>query len=318
MGGLWALVFMACLDGILGVGRQNSGRHLKQGKTSLDDLLNRLDTSIQEHNARLQRGLPTIHYRTDVGPESEEGPTIVQSGWEDGTTQLESPNDDTSDYVNAAPWTRGPVQNSALQAHDLQKIRMASDNARWVKDNAKCEVPLRRCVSVAKQYSDTNRKYWPRCAILHRCGDDAGCCNSLEHTCAMAESENVDLYFYVYEATRAGVQMMTFANHTKCSCQPKSAVGDPDGTNEENVNSCKCPKHFVAVTSRGQCVCDCSEGKSTCRKYRRGKRYLSGNDIRCISTGECSEPACEYGPFVLRKRRCTKRRERERYVTARK
>ncbi|KAK7067593.1 hypothetical protein SK128_002607 [Halocaridina rubra] len=191
----------------------------------------------------------------------------------------------------------------------LQEIRLASDNARWVSDNGKCEVPLRRCVPVASQTSDPTRKYWPRCALLHQCGDDAGCCNALDHTCAMAESENVDLYFYVYEPTRVGVQKMTFSNHTKCSCQPKSV---------ETPSRCSCPKHFMAVSSNGQYACDCADGKSTCRKYKRGKRYFSGQDIECISSGICCEPVCEYGPFLLAKRRCTKRRERERYVTKRK
>ncbi|XP_066940752.1 uncharacterized protein [Macrobrachium rosenbergii] len=316
-GVFWVFAFTACLDFTMGVERHHQhhphdGRHLKRGRSSLDDLLSRLDNSIQEHTTRLQRGLPTIHYRTDDPIEIEEGPTVIQDIWQD-ETHLEDADDDTSDYVNAAPWTRGPAHNSALKGHDLQKFRLASDNVRWVIDNGKCEVPLRRCVPLSNLGS--GRKFFPRCALLHRCGDDAGCCNSLEHTCAVEEYENVDLYFYVYEDARAGVQMMTFVNHTKCSCQPKQVVAEPAGRPETPV-ACKCPKNFTAVVApSGQCTCDCAEGKSPCRKYKKGKRYFSGTDIKCISSGECAEPTCEYGPFILRKRRCTKRRERERYTT---
>ncbi|XP_068236337.1 uncharacterized protein [Palaemon carinicauda] len=313
----WALVLTTCLAPAMGVERHHhhhDGRHLKRGRSSLDDLLSRLDNSIQEHTTRLQRGLPTIHYRTDEPLEVEEEPTVIQEIWQD-ETHLEDADDDTSDYVNAAPWTRGPSHGSTpVDGSNLQTYRLASDYVRWVMNNGKCEVPLRRCVPLSNLVP--GRKFIPRCALLHRCGQDAGCCNSLEHSCEMAESENVDLHFMIHEADRVGVQTLTFVNHTRCSCQPKRVAKERTGV-IETPTPCKCPKNFETVVARsGQCMCDCAEGKSPCRKYKKGKRYFSGTDIKCISSGECTEPTCEYGPFILRKRRCTKRRERERYTTS--
>ena len=39
--------------------------------------------------------------------------------------------------------------------------------------------------------------YVPHCTILHRCGDDTGCCNTDSRTCIASKTQTVDLYFYV-------------------------------------------------------------------------------------------------------------------------
>ncbi|KAG7175444.1 putative PDGF/VEGF domain-containing protein 5 [Homarus americanus] len=246
--------------------------------------------------AWLQSSGPSCITDVEASGVEVEGPTIVQDGsWEEEEMTMA---EDTKDYVNAAPWT-------------LQMIKLASENARWVKSSGKCEVPLRLCVTVNSEDLGPSAKYWPRCALLHRCSDVTGCCNSPEMTCAAAESENVQLYFYVF-VSRAGVQMMTFANNTRCSCQPRSI------TTNLPASGCKCPRHYTAELRNGQCMCECGKGKSKCRRLYKGRRYFSSSDISCVSRGECSTPTCEFGPFLLKLKRCTKRRERESYTIARK
>lgn len=304
---LWAAVAIFLAMGVMGAGRNRQARQL-QSSSNLYDLLDRLDTSIQENRIRLQRGLPTIshHYRTDVEAAGlEEGPTIIQESWEDDATHLE----DTSDYVNAAPWTRRrPVTASTLAEHDLRKIKLASDNARWVDENGKCDVPPRRCLPVKPSGVGHAARTWPRCALLHRCGEDAGCCNSRDKTCATAESHTVQLYFYVFDASRAGVQMMTFTNDTRCSCQSSSTTSN---SNNGSLR-CQCPQFFSPLLHDGRCVCDCDAVVPKCRRYKKGRRFFSNEDINCISSGSCAQPTCEYGSYQVQKGRCTKRRERER------
>ncbi|XP_069186098.1 uncharacterized protein [Procambarus clarkii] len=313
---LWGYLVTLLATGLVDAARHSHTDTLSRS-SGLNDLLDRLDSSIQEKNRRLQRGLSAFQYQLENEREmntlDDDEPTIVQ---QQESQEEMTHTEDTSDYVNAAPWTRkdrlsGPV----LADHDLHFIKLASENAWWVDANGRCKTPLRRCVAVVPpQHESPGIRYWPRCALLHRCGDDAGCCNSVDSTCAVAHSENVQLYFYAFGSDRAGVQMLTFANHTRCTCKPRSAVTTIQPTNHE----CKCPRPFSPEVRAGQCTCDCDNGKSKCRRLKRGRGYFSSPEVSCVSRGECTEPTCEHGPFLLKEKRCTKRRERERYTTERK
>lgn len=273
--------------------------------------MSRLDSSIQEKRRSL-RGLPTIHYRIDVDEaEGEGGPTIIQdpekvNPWSSEMTH----NEDTLDYVNVAPWQRRlpTTTRPPLAAYDLQMIKLATENAKWVKTEGKCAVPQRRCETVRSKQHPLGSVFWPHCALLHRCEEGTGCC--LAHkTCAPTETENVDMYFYVFGAERAKIEVMTFVNHTRCSCQLRSS-----NVLNRGDKSCQCPQLFTPTEVNGKCICDC-HSRSKCRRYKKGRRTLSFSDIKCISSKKCAEPKCEYGPFLLRQRRCTKRRERDLYTT---
>lgn len=44
--------------------------------------------------------------------------------------------------------------------------------------------------------NDPSKQYTPHCTILHRCGDDVGCCLPTQ-TCAASKNSTVELYFFV-------------------------------------------------------------------------------------------------------------------------
>ncbi|XP_027217983.2 uncharacterized protein [Penaeus vannamei] len=310
--GMSVYFILILTTGALGIRRHRSAHRLAP-KPNIDDLLQRLDNTLQEQRKRLERGLPTIAYRTHHQLEDDEGPTIIQDHWEAEMTHAEEYMSDVE------PWTRtSPTPQPTLTQKDLKMVQLASENVRWVKDNGKCEVPLQRCVKVTSQHGGARYKYWPRCALLHRCGDDAGCCIAPGHSCSVESAENVDLFFYVYTDSgdgRAGVQKMTFSNHTRCACKP-SEVSNFELEPPAPV-ICNCPKHFTSTPVGGRCTCICTEGNPRCKRYKKGKRFFSSSETECISNGECTTPTCEYGPFLLKKHRCPRRRERERYTVSR-
>ncbi|XP_053630844.2 uncharacterized protein [Cherax quadricarinatus] len=313
---VWACLATTVVTAVLGASRHHHSGQLTT-RSGLDDLLDRLDSSIQKKNKRLQRGLPTtFQYRTDRGAEEEEDentPIMSQHGsFEEQSTHTE----DINDFVNTAPWTRRQHEpRPKLAKGDLHIFKLASQYARWVTTNGKCQTPLRRCVEVTSQdQQSATLRYWPRCALLHRCGEDAGCCNSADMTCATADSEKVNLYFYVFDSGRAGVQVLTFNNDTRCACQPRSVLSTPNTITQE----CKCPRHFSLYLRDGQCSCDCDDGNNKCRRLKKGRRYFTNADVSCVTSGVCTEPTCEYGPFLLQQKRCSKRREREHNSTHRK
>lgn len=63
--GLAVFLVLILTSGALGIRRHRSAHRLAS-KASLDDLLQRLDDTIQEQTTRLERGLPTVHYRVSV------------------------------------------------------------------------------------------------------------------------------------------------------------------------------------------------------------------------------------------------------------
>jgi len=108
--------------------------------------------------------------------------------------------------------------------HNQQEVmkNRAVANIRMVMTTAQCRRPLRRCIDVNVNQTVTGKHYWPGCAVIWRCGGDAGCCYSTEQECVAKESHLVDLYFlYASTTTRAGVDVLTFINDTSCHCQNK-------------------------------------------------------------------------------------------------
>lgn len=58
---------------------------------------------------------------------------------------------------------------------------------------AKCNIPKPKVIPIVA----TSKTYYPHCTVLHRCGDDTGCCLTDASTCVPKKTATVDLYFYV-------------------------------------------------------------------------------------------------------------------------
>lgn len=289
----WVMALVVAVTAVQGLDHHHHIHPLSR----LNMMVDHVESSIWDKKQRLGEG------HSFAPDEHEDGVTIVE--------EQETHPEDTEDYVNNAPWTRRTNPSPSVNIIDMQMIKLAAQNAQRVKIEGKCEVPQQRCEAIRSTKHSPDTVFLPRCALLHRCSEDTGCCISDDNICGPAETETVELFFYAFGDTRAKIEVMTFVNHTRCSCQPRS---------NNIVPTCKCPRYYSPVTDNHsrQCACDCDIGRSKCRRYKKGRRYFSAADISCISSGECVEPTCEYGPFLTRQRRCTKRRERERYVTSRK
>lgn len=300
------MVLLMALTGVQAAGYQNS--HPLGLSSRLNRMVDEVDASIWEKKQHMSGRHSYPPYGNDL---DEDEVTIVQTSLEEQETHPE----DMQDYVNNAPWTRRRTGHSQpINTIDMQLIKLAAMNAQRVKTEGRCEVPQQRCEAIRSPHHPADTVFLPRCALLHRCAEDTGCCLSDENVCAPAETETVELFFYAFGGMRAKIEVMTFVNHTRCSCLSRNLAAAPGST---PVN-CTCPRFYSPTPVDGQCACDCDPGRSKCRRYKKGRRYFSSADIKCITTGECVEPTCEYGPFLLRQRRCTKRRERERYQTSRK
>lgn len=58
---------------------------------------------------------------------------------------------------------------------------------------AACKIPKPKIIPIV----DASKTYVPHCTILHRCGDDTGCCHTDTLTCVPKRTAVVELYFYV-------------------------------------------------------------------------------------------------------------------------
>ena len=58
----------------------------------------------------------------------------------------------------------------------------------------KCRKPMPRVIPVS---NNTSKRYEPYATILHRCGDDTGCCGSTASVCTVKRYETVMVYVFV-------------------------------------------------------------------------------------------------------------------------
>ena len=86
----------------------------------------------------------------------------------------------------------------------MTAIDRANANAHKVLQEGECSKPIMKCVKVPSGEFE----YWPSCALLHKCGDDAGCCSNAEHSCMAVQTEIIELYFYF-------MKVMSFFSFTK-------------------------------------------------------------------------------------------------------
>ncbi|RWS30032.1 PDGF-and VEGF-related factor 3-like protein [Leptotrombidium deliense] len=104
------------------------------------------------------------------------------------------------------------------------KIETAVKHANQVYRDGACHTPKPRVIY--PPHSST-KVYFPRGTILHRCGDDTGCCHHSAWSCQAVESEVVELYFLIFSANldkhrrgrRQTPEKLSFVNHTRCACK---------------------------------------------------------------------------------------------------
>uniref|UniRef100_A0A4Q8K588 U30-Liphistoxin-Lth1a_1 n=1 Tax=Liphistius thaleban TaxID=1905330 RepID=A0A4Q8K588_9ARAC len=84
-----------------------------------------------------------------------------------------------------------------------------------------CSSPVPKLIQVKSVYPSASKRYRPHCVLLHRCDNDAGCCNSDRKECGPLTTETVQLYFRVkdpFVGRKEKVMKMSFTNHTSCHC----------------------------------------------------------------------------------------------------
>ncbi|XP_018007711.1 uncharacterized protein LOC108665467 [Hyalella azteca] len=140
-------------------------------------------------------------------------PTVLETDYQDEDASLKNRK------------TSHRILQQSLVSKDARLVRLASENVRFVMANAQCATPVRRCVDLSANQTTSGKTYWPRCAIVYRCGEDAGCCYSPEHVCSVKESHDIDLHFFymTFGTEKTGVDKLTFENHTSCECRPRFA-----------------------------------------------------------------------------------------------
>ncbi|KDR14915.1 placenta growth factor-like [Zootermopsis nevadensis] len=84
-----------------------------------------------------------------------------------------------------------------------------------------CKQPQPRLIRVDDLFNVNSKDlYTPRATVLHRCGEDTGCCPREGMTCVAHNTENVTLIFNVYDTQyhNRSRQEQQASNHTLCQC----------------------------------------------------------------------------------------------------
>ncbi|KAL1400924.1 hypothetical protein quinque_012070 [Culex quinquefasciatus] len=170
--------------------------------------------------------------------------------------------------------------------------------------------------SMLPNFDERGIQYTPHCTILHRCGDDVGCCPQAK-TCAASKNSTVELYFFVKAVgSRSTIERLSFINHTECACINRhesinrrtpsvSIVATPT-----KPPICNCPTYFQRVVDNdNRCFCDCSSSDSQCDQFKRGLEHFSMDNRRCIMNNRCEEPRCEYGRYNIAKGKCPAKKD---------
>lgn len=70
----------------------------------------------------------------------------------------------------------------------------AARHLELVKKEGLCKYPHPKVIRIS---NNTSKRFIPHFTVLHRCGDDTGCCWPDTKTCVVKTSVPVVLYFYV-------------------------------------------------------------------------------------------------------------------------
>ncbi|PNF24190.1 hypothetical protein B7P43_G16868 [Cryptotermes secundus] len=85
----------------------------------------------------------------------------------------------------------------------------------------RCKQPQPRLIPVEDLFNVNSKDlYTPRATVLHRCGEDTGCCPREDMTCVPHEIEIVTLMFSVHDTQnhRKSKHELKATNHTLCQC----------------------------------------------------------------------------------------------------
>lgn len=192
--------------------------------------------------------------------------------------------------------------------------RLATSHIAKIRREGSCFTPKPKMILAS---NDPSKQYTPHCTILHRCGDDVGCCLPTQ-TCAASKNSTVELYFFVQTVgSRPSIERLSFINHTECACfsrndSPQGRMS-PTSTSSPQMTApiCACPSLFQRVIDdENRCICDCSSSDTQCDQFKRGLEHFSMENRRCIKNGHCNEPLCEYGHYNKAKGKCPTREEK--------
>jgi hypothetical protein len=87
--------------------------------------------------------------------------------------------------------------------------------------NFACKEPQPRLLPIEILFNVTSKDlYTPRATVLHRCGEDTGCCPTETMSCGPHEVKNVTLIFSVYDTQNDSQSTLELraVNHTLCKC----------------------------------------------------------------------------------------------------
>ncbi|KAL3209884.1 hypothetical protein MRX96_037691 [Rhipicephalus microplus] len=193
-------------------------------------------------------------------------------------------------------------------SQELEDVRSANEHFLRIRTTARCRVPRTRVVHVKEFYSDPSKEYLPRCTILHRCGDDAGCCDSEQYQCVPRAVQEVTLHFYTIHlqnqnggevGLRNSVTKLLFPNHTECECQPVNDI----------PRMAARPSHIAHHSGEHNKVslhAPSSEDPDLAAGSGMHEELPSG-PLKCVETQDCHVPECEYGLYDVDSGRCPKR-----------
>ena len=108
--------------------------------------------------------------------------------------------DFASDSIENSTKYRNELNNDQSNKIELltyaQQTVQAFEHGLKMKKEAKCQLP-KPTVVYLNQNKDQIKIYMPRATILHRCGQNTGCCESESEQCVAIEKQQVNLYFFV-------------------------------------------------------------------------------------------------------------------------
>uniref|UniRef100_A0A1B0BE10 Platelet-derived growth factor (PDGF) family profile domain-containing protein n=1 Tax=Glossina palpalis gambiensis TaxID=67801 RepID=A0A1B0BE10_9MUSC len=126
------------------------------------------------------------------------------------------------------------VRNTVLFTIDQRRIEdrnldiygtpheLATDHWHRMIVATKCRKPMPRVIPVS---NNTSKRYEPYATILHRCGEDTGCCGSTASVCTVKRYEVVMVYVFSYDFNyRKEIEALPMQNHTECHCVNRGSL----------------------------------------------------------------------------------------------
>lgn len=225
-------------------------------------------------------------------------------------------------------------------AQEIENVRQANEHFLLMRGVGRCKQPKAQVIRVKDFYPDPSTEYLPRCTLLHRCNEQSGCCDTEGFQCMPKVMQEVALSFYVINIGKESsapdlgesVTKLLFLNHTECECLPVDnlprAIESPSKSQqndhhhhhhhhedpnpiENHPSKCQeCPLPFCKREyPDGRCACDCFDRQRPCLRIKRGRETMQESERRCVETGKCHVPECEYGTFDPLLGRCPRKPE---------